>query len=551
MSLIAGGNGNDDYDDDSVDFYDALWPSSWNRRQLERNLRLQCDIPPSKRHKVIIDDVVFDRRNHKEGVVFHINKETTAGSSNFPEALFSTSGTKGIAYFNLNPTNDLIEKAFVVKDDDKAGADGLKVLKFASDIIKATSGGGNSDTKTSSTPSPSPLPSSSSSSLISNSIPRQYFQAWNDRQMVKVVSLFDDDVEYDDTAFPQPFKGKEALGRHIELCADCLPGSFSFILDDEGSNDAGDKVISRWHVENGSSGEELPFTRGVSLYETSKNGKIIKGTDWKEIAVFKVGAVNLFVQSLANKLREEPSRWIPIATWLAYCYVVFFSEWFFGVPAQELEVRTWEEVRDLSLNFFLVSPILGLPFAPVVHPGLEGIFNLLLSWAAMFAGFLSDDRTKKPNLFPMLPTVAGMQFLTSAFLLPYLATRTSEREGEDVYLEDLSTISSAIENPILPILMTGVGTGSIFWGLLARHDQFGGLHDRFSSLIDLLSIDRVGSSFVVDLAIFAAFQGWLVDDDMKRRKMDANSLLGKAAKFVPFFGMALYLALRDPIPKKS
>ena len=50
------------------------------------------------------------------------------------------------------------------------------------------------------------------------------------------------------------------------------------------------------------------------------------------------------------------------------------------------------QVLGLSLNFWLVAPALGLPFAPALHPGLEGIFNLLLAWAAAFAGFLSDGR---------------------------------------------------------------------------------------------------------------------------------------------------------------
>eukprot|EP00529_Nitzschia_sp_RCC80_P011317 CAMPEP_0113469228 /NCGR_PEP_ID=MMETSP0014_2-20120614/15785_1 /TAXON_ID=2857 /ORGANISM="Nitzschia sp." /LENGTH=616 /DNA_ID=CAMNT_0000361687 /DNA_START=193 /DNA_END=2043 /DNA_ORIENTATION=- /assembly_acc=CAM_ASM_000159 len=546
MSFIASARDGDDDDHDDIEFYDALWPSSWNRQQLERNLRLQCDVPSSSRRSkqtIVIDDVVYDQQNHKEGVVFHVidnyyyNIDDDGGDS------VTSKGTKkGIAFFNLNPSNDLIEKAFVVKDDDKAGESGLKVLKVVSDIISTYSSKTDEETPVKST-------TTASSSSSSSSIPRQYFSAWNDRDMDKVASLFDDDVFYDDTAFKHPFQGKEALGRHIQLCADCLPGSFSFVLDDEGTNPAGNKIISRWHVENGS--EELPFTRGVSLYETSpKNGKIIEGTDWKEIAVFKLGPVNLFFQSLATKLQEEPIRWIPIVTWVTYCYVVFFSEWFFGVPAQALEQRTWEEVRDLSLNFFLVSPILGLPFAPVVHPGLEAIFNLLLSWAAMFAGFLSDDRPKKPNLFPMLPTVIGMQFLTSAFLLPYLASRTSEKDRE-VYFEDLSPVTSATESKALPLLMTGVGSGSIAWGLLARYDQFGGLQERFASLIDLFSIDRVGASFVVDLAIFAAFQGWFIDDDMKRRSMDADSWLGKAGKFFPFFGMAVYLTLRDPIPNKT
>jgi hypothetical protein len=97
-----------------------------------------------------------------------------------------------------------------------------------------------------------------------------------------------------------------------------------------------------------------------------------------------------------------------------------------------------------------------------------------------------------------------------------------------------------------------VGTGSILWGFFARQEDFGGIQERFSSLLALLSIDRVGSSFLVDLAIFGLFQGWLVDDDLKRRAVEnSDSSLYKAAKYVPFFGMAAYLALRPAIPSKK
>lgn len=524
----------DDSDGNNIEYSDATWPSPWNRAALERNLRLQAEMMPSMRPLIVVDDTVFDSRSNKEGVAFHLEYPRDDDGP--------LERKKGVAFFNLNPENGLIQKAFVVKDDDKSGELGLKILNIASQIIRGTS--------RPSMPQPERTMDSSPVTLVPSkpSLPQQYFQAWNVRDMKKATSLFADNVEYDDTAFPRPFKGKDTLERHLQLCADVMPETFSFVLDDEVSNDADDKVIARWHVEN--EAEELPFTRGVSFYVSEESGKIVKGTDWKEVAVFKVGGISLFVQSLTSKLREDPTRWIPLAVWATYVYVVFFSDWFFGVPAQALEVRTWEEVRDLSLNFFLVSPILGLPFAPVVHPGLEGIFNLLLSWAAMFAGFLSDDRTKKPNLLPMPPTVLGMQFLTSAFLLPYLATRSAERE-EGIYREDLSTVAAAAESRILPLALASVGTGSIVWAFLGRYDQFGGLQERFDSLQDLLIIDRVGSSFVVDLAIFALFQGWLVDDDMKRRKMNADSALAKVAKFVPFFGMALYLALRQPLTTQS
>jgi hypothetical protein len=241
-------------------------------------------------------------------------------------------------------------------------------------------------------------------------------------------------------------------------------------------------------------------------------------------------------------------------------YIVFFSDGILpGANALQFEARTWEEVLNLSLNFFLVSPLLHLPFSPSVHPMLEGVFNLLLSWAAMFAGFLSDDRPNKPNVIPMLPMVVGMQLLTSAFLLPYLAVRSSEPRHNDssimVVKEDLPVAAQLVgESPALGGLMGFVGTGSMLWFVLGRATEYGAdLTVRFASFLDLLSIDRVGSSFLVDLAIFALFQGWLVEDDLKRREVNSGELLilESVAKFIPFFGMAAYLILRPRIPERA
>ncbi|KAL3907831.1 MAG: hypothetical protein SGILL_008712 [Bacillariaceae sp.] len=507
MKLIAS---------DDVEFFDTEYPSPLNRQALERDLRLNAQLSGDTPN-IAIEDDIFDPSSGKAGVTFRLGSR------------------KGVAFFETNESG-LIQKVFYVKENQKQGESNLKILKVASDIIGSTK-------KISATPASRNLAAGTSQ----KSLPEKYFDAWNKRDMAQATSVFSSDIEYDDTAFPEPFVGKENLESHLNLCADALPGGFSFVLGD--MIDVGDKVMVRWHVENDS--EELPFTKGCSYYEI-KNGKIVKGTDWKEPAVFKTAGLTLFVKSVVDKVRREPIRMVPIVSWVAYCYVVFFSDWFYGVPAQALEQRTWEEVRDLSLNFFLVSPLLGLQFAPVVHPGLEGIFNLLLSWAALFAGFLSDDRDKKPNPFPMLPTVIGMQFLTSAFLLPYLATRSTETET-NVMKEELSVVAQATESRLLGPAMGLVGTGAIFWGLFARAEDFGGFSERIASLGALLSIDRVGSSFLVDLAIFALFQGWLVVDDLRRRGVSEtnDSLLSKAAKYVPFFGMAAYLAFRPSFPSTT
>lgn len=527
MGFVVDAEGDRNEEDPiNFEYEDTDFPKAWKSPdELERVLRLQSEVGDNP--SLVIDHEIYDPDAGKSGVAFHLE-----GTEKNPEE------KKGAAFFELNDQG-LILKAFIVRENDKSGETSLKILKLASEIIGATK-----DSPTGSQISSSEYSSASApNSLASLTLPEKYFDGWNKRDMKQAISLFTEDVVYDDTAFPKPLFGKDNLERHLNICAKAMPPSFSFVVDDK--IDAGNNIMVRWHVESDS--EELPYTRGCSWY-TIEGGKIAKGTDLKEPAVFKTGGLSLFIQSFISKLKEEPVRLVPTAVWATYMYVVFFSDWFFGLPATSLEVRTWEEVRDLSLNFFLVSPILGLPFAPVVHPGLEGIFNLLLSWAAMFAGFLSDDRKRKPNLFPMLPTVIGMQFLTSAFLLPYLATRSTEDDAvAEIPRDEMTTVIRVADNKILGLAMGFVGSGSVLWGLFARSEDFGDLSTRYASLIDLLSIDRVGSSFLVDLAIFALFQGWLVDDDVRRRGMDPASTLVKAAKYVPFLGLALYLTSRSEI----
>ena len=299
---------------------------------------------------------------------------------------------------------------------------------------------------------------------------------------------------------------------------------------------------------------------------------------------------------------------MPLALWAAYVYVVFFSNGILpGPDATQLDAATWAEVRDLSLNFWLVAPVLGLPFSPAVHPMLEGIFNGLLAWAALFGGFatdglrgergVADGGTEAPTSVTsnaMLPVLVGMQFLTSAVLLPYLVVRPSPQVGAggELSTDRLDALSAVGESRALPVLLGGVGTASVAWAALGRPEAFGAeLGLRFESLLQLLSTDRVGSSFVVDLVIFALFQGkrrvsavchvhqpdrtthfivykldrscefisrspragWLVDDDLRRRGVDptAAPALRALGRNVPFFGLVGYMLQRPRLPARS
>ena len=448
----------------------------------------------------------------------------------------------------------------------KPGDAGLRLLSSVSKILKVVGGKGDVDAAKKEMAKANVGEGEgetkmevATSTRTDDSVVRRYFDAWNRRDVAYASSLFSEDCVVRDLQYDESFVGRGQFAKHLARVADCLPGTFRFVVDDVVSTPQGAGAM--WHVESG--GSPLPFTRGCSFYSIDRSTGLIKyGYEIPEKAPPKLG----YLRTLASRFDAEPVRIVPAMLWVGYMYVLFFSDGILpGANALALEQRTWEEVRDLSINFFFVSPALHLPFSPVVHPMLEGVFNLLLAWAAMFAGFLSDEREDKPNLLPFGPMLVGMQFLTSGFLLPYLFARTSERCGSSeegtgttpmvVYREDISGIlqREVAEWRPLGLLLGGVGTSSILWGLLAR-PEYGDFGTRYASFLDLLSIDRVGSSFIVDLVIFAAFQGWFVDDDLMRRGVAGpaeSSLLRNAAKFVPFFGLVAYLTLRPPLPTRE
>ena len=173
----------------------------------------------------------------------------------------------------------------------------------------------------------------------------------------------------------------------------------------------------------------------------------------------------------------------------------------------------------------------------------------MLAWSALFAGFAADGRRGRPQ-GSMLPTLAGMQFLTNAFFLPYLATRPSEEDGVVVALDELSPVERATESRALPILLGGVGAVAVYWFFAAR-PEFGGLDERLGSLRQLLAGDRLGSSFLVDLGLYAAFQSWLIPGDLKRRGVSLDSDRARPLQrlgYVPFVGLIGYLLLRPRYP---
>ncbi len=380
---------------------------------------------------------------------------------------------------------------------------------------------------------------------------RLYFDYWNKRQMEAACDLFTEDCSYEDTLYAGAFVGKDALRKHLLRVANALPDSFSFVLDDV--SDGGDSIGVRWHVE--SEGKQLPFTRGTSIYKVDPaSGKINYGFDVPEPTV-KSGGFSLAILSLVGRLLDEPLKAVPLGGFLFYCWFVFLSNVAPGPNALSLDPGTWAEVRDLSLNFWLVMPAFAPESSPVLHPCLEGLFNFLLAWAALFAGFMVDGKvasstaavTEEPDKAKngFLPYVLGMQLLTNAIYLPYLVAR--KKPWTPAQEEGGYTLTKAEvfgESKLPPVVFTVIGVLSLAWAVLAREDGFGA--DRFATFGQILSSDRLTFSFVVDLLYFWGFQGWLMDDDLKRRGGEAKKA-SAVFKAVPFMGLAGYLLTRPKL----
>ena len=95
----------------------------------------------------------------------------------------------------------------------------------------------------------------------------------------------------------------------------------------------------------------------------------------------------------------------------------------------------------------------------------------------------------------------------------------------------------------------------IIWALTGRADAFGDISSRINSFAEIVSNDRLSFSFLIDLGFFAAFQGWLIDDDITRRQTvsDDNVNLEKIkwiGRNIPFFGLVYYLLARPALPAR-
>eukprot|EP00961_Rhodomonas_salina_P105380 1419063-Rhodomonas_salina.1 len=81
--------------------------------------------------------------------------------------------------------------------------------------------------------------------------------------------------------------------------------------------------------------------------------------------------------------QELAAKGLVWTAWAAYMFHIFFSDSPCGPAGGELcgiSLPVTMEAINLSINFWFITPLVFPSLAPVVHPALEGLFNIVIAW---------------------------------------------------------------------------------------------------------------------------------------------------------------------------
>ncbi|KAL1807018.1 hypothetical protein ACET3Z_030086 [Daucus carota] len=243
-------------------------------------------------------------------------------------------------------------------------------------------------------------------------------------------------------------------------------------------------------------------------------------------------------------------RVLQFVLWAAegvYIVWLFLLPYAPGDPVWAISSDTINSLVGLSLNFFFVLPLMNsigirLIDAPVLHPMSEGLFNFVIGWTLMFAPLLFTDR-KRDRYKGSLDILWGFQmFLTNTFLIPYMAIRLNEADGQYTP-KKTSQLGTVMTNGAAVVGLIGgaVCLISVLWALFGREDgNFGALTERWDFLLSYLGSERLAYAFIWDICLYTIFQPWLIHDNLQNVEKSKITLVS-FLKFVPVIGLVAYL----------
>ncbi|KAL2234979.1 UNVERIFIED_CONTAM: hypothetical protein Sindi_1230100 [Sesamum indicum] len=256
------------------------------------------------------------------------------------------------------------------------------------------------------------------------------------------------------------------------------------------------------------------------------------------------------VSELDDNVRKllQALLWIAEGVYIIWLFLLPYAP---GDPVWAISSETINSLIGLSLNFFFILPLLNsvgihLIEAPVLHPMSEGLFNFVIGWTFMFAPLLYTDR-RRDRYKGSLDVLWGFQmFLTNTFLIPYMAIRLNEADGEYTPSKT-SQLGSVMKNgaPVVGLIGGLACLISILWALFGRgDDNFGDLPERWEFLLSYLGSERLAYAFIWDICLYIIFQPWLIGDNLQNIQKDKVAVVNYL-RFVPVVGLIAYCICLD------
>ena len=175
-------------------------------------------------------------------------------------------------------------------------------------------------------------------------------------------------------------------------------------------------------------------------------------------------------------------------------------------------------------------------------------------WTAQMFLTNGNRRSSDSLLTADLTLTISISISCSVFLFPYMALRLNapppppQEQPPTAPASIQSVFRNGLAKNANSIGWIGgvVGLVSLAWFAVGRHDaSFGSVAERWQYLLHYIGSDRPAYAFVWDMGLYTAFQAWLIKDNMEGR----DELMEKL-RFLPFFGLAVYLITRPASPKQ-
>ncbi|KAL0424771.1 UNVERIFIED_CONTAM: hypothetical protein Sradi_1011900 [Sesamum radiatum] len=181
-----------------------------------------------------------------------------------------------------------------------------------------------------------------------------------------------------------------------------------------------------------------------------------------------------------------------------------------------------------------------------IAEGVYIIWLFLLPYAPILLPFTSSS----PGEFCIFRDGTGNLFLlllhAAAFLIPYMAIRLNEADGE-LAPSKTSQLGSVMKNgaPVVGLIGGLACLISILWALFGRGDgNYGDLPERWEFLLSYLGSERLAYAFIWDICLYIIFQPWLIGDNLQNIQKDKLAVVNYL-RFVPVVGLIAYCLCLD------